>query len=57
MSYISALNLFKLKDDYSIEELKKIYRALSKIYHPDYKQNASLEERQKSEEMMKRIKE
>lgn len=57
MSYISALNLFKLKDDYSIEELKKIYRELSKKYHPDYKQNASLEERQKSEEMMKRINE
>lgn len=55
MSYISALNLFKLKDGYSIEELKKIYRELSKKYHPDYKQNASLEERQKSEEMMKRI--
>ena len=55
MSYINALNLFKLKDGYSIEELKKIYRALSKIYHPDYKQNASQEEKENSEAMMKRI--
>ena len=39
----------------SDDEVKKAYRTLSKKYHPDYKQNASLEERQKSEEMMKRI--
>ena len=38
MSYINALNLFELKDGYSIEELKQTYRALSKKYHPDYKQ-------------------
>lgn len=57
MSYINALNLFELKDDYSIEELKQTYRALSKKYHPDYKQNASLEEQKESEEMMKRINE
>ena len=52
MSYINALNLFELKDGYSIEELKKIYRALSRKYHPDYKQNASLEEQKESEAMM-----
>ena len=57
MSYINALNLFELKDGYSIEELKQTYRALSKKYHPDYKQNASLEEQKESEEMMKRINE
>ena len=55
MSYINALNLFELKDGYSIEELKQTYRALSKKYHPDYKQNASLEEQKESEEMMKKI--
>ena len=57
MSYINALNLFELKDGYSIEELKQTYRALSKKYHPDYKQNASLEEQKESEELMKRINE